>query len=230
MRSSRATSAGLTILLAFSIGVCSINADQEMHAMKLTGGMNLGYSGGAGVQTTLSASDIAVSLPVSLSLGLGYTSLNPGKSADARRIFINNATNGTPEKSGRIWDFRLDVRVPTGFSSLPNSYWYAGPRYSMFTGNFKYIGGNEDFDVTSKQSGLGCGFGNRFQVNQRFGLSASIGIDYFFNSTLRGHDTSYSPDGEYVNQREDYEFSDADNAINQPRFEPRVMVGVEYSF
>jgi hypothetical protein len=29
-----------------------------------------------------------------------------------------------------------------------------GPRYSTFNGNFKYVGGNEDFDIKSKQWGV----------------------------------------------------------------------------
>ena len=46
--------------------------------------------------------------------------------------------------------------------------------------------------------------------------------------TLSGHDTSYGPDGQYVNDREGYTYTDADNAVNQPKFQPMLMVGLTY--
>lgn len=61
-------------------------------------------------------------------------------------------------------------------------------------------------------------------------LMIITGLDYYFQSRLKGHDTAYSPDGEDVNPREDYTFSDADNAINQPGFEACIMFGVAYRF
>jgi hypothetical protein len=42
---------------------------------------------------------------------LAYTNMNPGNPADARKIFINDATNGDPEKSGWMWDVRFDASV-----------------------------------------------------------------------------------------------------------------------
>jgi len=63
-----------------------------------------------------------------------------------------------------------------------------------------------------------------------------LGVDYYFPSTLRGHDTSYSPDNDNVNPHNDNEngdipftYKDADKAIKQPRFMPRAMIGVNYS-
>jgi hypothetical protein len=61
-------------------------------------------------------------------------------------------------------------------------------------------------------------------------LIFSFGYDYFFISTLYGHDTSYSPDGENVNGREDFTFQDADNAINQPKHNVKAMIGLSYNF
>lgn len=95
-----------------------------------------------------------------------------------------------------------------------------GPRYSSFRANFKYVGGNEDFDVTSKQFGLGLGAESQFKINNKLNLLAAVGLDYFFNSTLKGHDTSYSPDDDNVNPRNDNEndnaqftYKDANKAI-----------------
>jgi hypothetical protein len=56
------------------------------------------------------------------------------------------------------------------------------------------------------------------------------GADYFFESTLKGHDTSYGPNGDDVNPREDYTYDDADDAVNQPKIMGRFMIGINYGF
>lgn len=196
--------------------------------IKIYSGLLTGYNGGFGIQGNVTMSILQQALPVSVRLGIGYTSLNPGKPDAARRIFINNATNGTPEESGWIWDFRVDVLLP--FRLISNSFVYFGPRYSMFTGNFKYVGGNEDFDVTADQFGLGGGIETHIPVVQNLSMVLSGGLGYYFESSLKGHDTEYGPDGENVNPREDYSYSEADDAINQPKIVGRFMFGINYSF
>ncbi|MGB8320790.1 MAG: hypothetical protein WCE54_21860, partial [Ignavibacteriaceae bacterium] len=74
----------------------------------LSGGINFGYNSGMGVQGNLTVSNFAQDFPVSFRLGVEYTSVNPGNPVDARVIFINDATNGVPQKSGYVWDFRMD--------------------------------------------------------------------------------------------------------------------------
>lgn len=66
-------------------------------------------------------------------------------------------------------------------------------------------------------------------------MLVAVGLDYFFNSTLTGHDTSYSPDNDNVNARDDnandnieFTYKDADKAIKQPNFMPRVLIGLVY--
>ena len=54
-------------------------------------GSLVGYNRGFGGQINATVFKPLSSLPVHLRVGIGYTSLNPGYSADARRIFINNA-------------------------------------------------------------------------------------------------------------------------------------------
>lgn len=103
-----------------------------------------------------------------------------------------------------------------------------GPRYAFFKGNFKYVGGNEDFDVTSNQWGLGTGLESTFAMTRKMDLLIGGGIEYYFRSTLKGHDTAYSPDGQDVNPREDYTYGEANAAINQPGFELRLMIGFQY--
>jgi hypothetical protein len=61
-------------------------------------------------------------------------------------------------------------------------------------------------------------------------LTLSAGVDYFFSSMLKGHDTEYYPDNENVNPREDYKYDDADKAINQPDLLLNMMIGINYKF
>ncbi len=58
----------------------------------------------------------------------------------------------------------------------------------------------------------------------------SGGFDYYLATTLSGHDTAYNPDNENVSPREDYEYEDADEAINQPEIELRMMAGIRFRF
>ena len=76
---------------------------------RFTAGGSAGYVNGFGVEFSAMFSDFARGLPMAARVGLGYASVDPGSAADARRIFINNATNGAPEKSGRVLDLRLDA-------------------------------------------------------------------------------------------------------------------------
>jgi hypothetical protein len=198
-------------------------------------GLMVGYNRGYGMQANMTLHNANNDLPFELRFGLGYTILNPGNAADARRIFINNATNGEPEKKGRSIDYRLDFLFPKPMFGLRHSYIVLGPRGSSFKGNFKYIGGNEDFDVTSQQWGLGGGIESHFKMSENLNLILAAGLDFYFPSTLHGHDTSYSPDNDNVNPRNDNEnddvaftYKDADKAIYQPRFMPFLMIGLTF--
>ncbi len=198
-------------------------------------GFSTGYNRGLTFQINATALQPLESVPVQIRLGIGITSLDPGNSADARRIFINNATNGVPEEKARSFDYRLDFMFDSNLIDLESSKIVFGPRYSSFKANFAYIGGNENFDVISKQMGLGLGYESQFKMNKKLNLIAAIGLDYFFNNTLTGHDTSYSPDNDNVNPRNDntndnvaFTFKDANKAIKQPSLMPRVLFGVVY--
>jgi hypothetical protein len=219
----------LIVLIFFSINGFAQSLENVLHpGPKLYGGVVFGYNGGFGGQINLTITSFQKGFPLSARFGMGYTTMEPGKSADARRIFINNATNGTPEERGWMWNLNFDLLIPLSFIS--NSYIYLGPRYSMFTANFKYVGGNEDFDVTSNQFGLGGGLETQFPLVPNLYMVFGAGAEYFFEGTLKGHDTSYSPDGDDVNPREDYSYSDADEAVNQPKILGRFMLGINYGF
>lgn len=219
------------LLLFTSFMLNAQNTSESSFAL----GLNTGYNNGFTVQLNATALQPLQSVPIQIRFGAGYTKMAAGNSADARRIFINNATNGVPEEKAKAFDYRLDVLWPSSLLNLDEAYLSMGPRYSSYTANFKYVGGNEDFDVTSKQFGIGLGAESRFEISDKLNLVTAAGLDYFFNNTLKGHDTSYSPDDDNVNPRNDnqnneeqFTFEDANEAIKQPGFMPRIMVGVSY--
>jgi hypothetical protein len=194
----------------------------------LSAGGQFGYNTGLGIPGNLVAADFAEGFPLQLRFGISYARTQPGQALDARRIFINNATNGTPEESGRTLGARLDLMHQVQLLSLPRAYVFGGVRHSSFRANFRFIGGNEDFDVTSSHWGLGGGVDSYFAVSRRMDMVVTVGLDYYFASRLSGHDTSYSPDGDNVNPREDFTYGDADAAIGQPKFGPALLVGLSY--
>ena len=225
----------LTAILLLGMGSISYGQDKANGTSKFSAGVLAGYNRGYGLRADLTLHNAANELPFKLRFGLGYTILNPGNAADARRIFINNATNGEPEKKGRSIDYRLDFLFTKSIFGIPSSYIFLGPRGSSFKGNFKYIGGNEDFDVTSQQWGAGGGIESRFKLKDKMNLVIAMGLDFYLPSTLKGHDTSYSPDNDNVNGRNDNEnndnpftYKDADKAIYQPRFMPFAMIGLNF--
>ena len=194
------------------------------------GGISAGYNSGIGGHLSGTISNFVNDFPLSARFGIGYTSTNPGDPDKARKIFINDATNGVPEKSGRVWDFRLDFLVPIHLLSLPKSFVYFGARYSQFTGEFDFVDGNEFFAINSNQWGLGGGVETHLGLGYRLALVFSGGAEYYFPNTLEGHDTAYSPDGQNINPREGFTYDDADNAVDQPKIVGRIMLGLNYAF
>ena len=225
----------VTVML---IGLSAVSNCQEATGsrLKFREGVVAGYNRGLGFQANITALNFAPEFPFRLRFGLGYSFLNPGDALDARRIFINNNTNGTPEKKGSSLDLRLDFMIPRTVFGISDSYLFAGPRFSTFKGNFVYVGGNEDFDITSHQWGIGAGLENRFKMTSSLDMVISYGLDFYLPSTLTGHDTAYSPDNDNVNPRRDiynndvyFIYKDANRAIKQPMIMPRVMMGINFS-
>jgi hypothetical protein len=222
-------------ILLFTISLSSAAAAQgpgraDAAKPQFMAELQLGYNSGLGATGSGTISSFARGFPLSARLGIWYTSVEPGHAWDARQIFINNNTNGIPEEHGTNWEFKLDFLYPVGLMRSANTHFFGGVRHSSFTGNFKFVGGNEDFDVTSSQWGLGAGLEGYFGMSRRFDLVVAGGVDYYFRSTLQGHDTAYSPDDDNVNPREDFTYADADAAISQPKLKPLVMMGFAYHF
>jgi hypothetical protein len=183
-----------------------------------------GFQGGPSLQAFVQVQDFAQGLPIKARFRVARTLVEPGSAPDARRIFINDATNGTPQKKGHTLDLGVDGLYPLG----RRTYLFAGMRHTRFTANFNFVGGNEDFDVTSAQWGLGGGMEASFPMSPKMDLILSAGGEYFFPARLTGHDTSYAPDGDNVNPRKDYTYADAEAAVNQPTWRPAGVVGISY--
>jgi hypothetical protein len=73
-------------------------------------------------------------------------------------------------------------------------------------------------------------------MGQNLNLVLAAGVDYYIPSTLHGHDTSYSPDNDNVNPRNDIEdndtpftYKDANKAIAQPGIMPFAMIGLTFN-
>ncbi len=223
----------LGILIGISIIFNSINASADNPPTKsiktspvIKIGVLIGYNNGFGFGLQTQFSQFAQGFPMSIRFGAGMSFLDPGSAMQARAIFINNNTNGTPEEKGHFIDARLDFLYDlSNFNYIKP---YIGVHYTSFKGNFVYVGGNEDFDVVTSSWGIGAGFDGYFPVTDKIDFTLTIGSGYYFPNTLKGYDTYYSPDDENVNPREDYTFNDADNAINQPKFELRSMAGFSF--
>lgn len=221
--------------LIIALGICPFSA---VHASRwhddskpfITGSISGGYYGGAGVHLSGTLGNFAKGFPLSLRLSLGRVSAEPGDPLLARKVFINNNTNGTPEESGHLTSFRLDFSHPVSLFRGLHSDFFLGPRHSRFVGEFVYVGGNEDFEVRCNQWGLGLGIDNYFAIGRSLDLVITTGADYFFPAKLYGHDSSYFPDGKSINSRDDYEYEDADEAVNQPKLKLLFMIGLSYTF
>ncbi len=99
------------LLLGLSIFLTSINLSSQNNS-DFGISLKTGYNNGVGFRTEFTLFDIVKDTPFHLRFGFGYTNFNPGIASDARKIFINNATNGTPEKNGQTLDYRMDFLVP----------------------------------------------------------------------------------------------------------------------
>jgi hypothetical protein len=107
---------------------------------------------------------------------------------------------------------------------------FGGVRYTRFAGDYRYVGGNEDFEIRSNHWGFGGGLEMAYPVRPRLDMTLTAGVDYFMPSRLYGHDTAYSPDGTSENPKAGYTYSDADRAVGQPKLAPIMMVGMQLGF
>ncbi|MCP4571898.1 MAG: hypothetical protein GY838_06050 [bacterium] len=194
------------------------------------GSVTTGYTGGLGVDVAATIHEFTRDLPLSARMTLGYNNASAGDPYDARQVFINDNTNGDPEKSAKSWQIRFDLLFPAFTVGPQQLYVFAGPRYARYKANFNYIGGNENFDVTSNSWGAGGGFESWFAVSDRTDFVLQLGFDWYSDAEISGHDTSYLPSGDHVNPRDGYDYASADDAIDQPKYELLGMMGLRFEF
>ena len=199
-------------------------------ASSFHGGVNVGYTGGLGIQATGTFMDFTRDLPLSARFTLGYNAAGAGDPYAARRNFINDNTNGDPTKSAHTWQFRFDLMFPAFAIGPQTMYLFAGPRYASYTANYNFVGGNETFDVTSKPWGAGLGLETWFVINDKTDFVLQLGVDWYADAKLEGHDTAYLSSGDHVNPRDGYDYSTADTAIDQPKLEILGMIGLLFAF
>lgn len=195
---------------------------------KFSLGVLTGYTDQFGVNFSAMIEEFTYDVPLAIKFSGGYNVRDAGNPWDARKVFINDNTNGDPEKSGSSLDLRLDFAIPLKLFSIKKTYLLLGPRYSMHTSTFDFIGGNEFFDITTDQFGLGAGLETYFGISPTLSFVLSGGFDYFFDSQIGGHDSFYNPDGTTISGREGYTYEDAANSINQPKYEFRFMAGLSF--
>jgi hypothetical protein len=215
-------SVGFALVLLFSLSF----SPSPTLAGEFVGGLGVGTSGGFGFQLNGTFEDFARDLPLSARFAVGYHISSAGDPYAARRVFINNNTNGTPEDSAHQWQYRFDLLFPVFKLGPQQIKAFGGPRYCRYTANFDYIGGNENFSVKANPWGLGFGLETRFAISEKTSFQLQLGMDYYQDTELSGHDTVYTPDGDHVNPREDYDYSSADDAIDQPKVEVLAMMGL----
>ena len=200
------------------------------HAADFFGGLSVGYKAGLSFRGSGGFANFAQGFPLSMEFSLTYSNVAPGEALAARRVFIANATNGTPESSGTTWAFAMDFLYNLNLKGTKGIYLFAGPRYAMFDAHFRYVGANEEFDVTSNPWGIGLGMKGLFAITNKVDLMLSAGVDNFFDTSIHGHDTTYNPDDQNINAHEDFTYKDAKNAVNTPRIQGVLLIGLTYTF
>jgi len=195
-----------------------------------SGVLTAGYRSGPGLEALVVADHVLGRTPLRVRLGLRYAAVGAGRAMDARHVFINDNTNGTPEESAHTFGLKLDLLYPVHLFGQSHLYAFGGLRRAWYTADYRFVNGNEDFEVTSNHWGLGGGLEKRYPVSPRVALTLAVGLDYYFPSAIYGHDTTYFPDGTSVNGRPGYTYADADNAVGQPKLDPQVTLGFELRF
>ncbi len=222
MRSVRIVSS----LFAVSLLASPASAAPEKIIYAEAGTMNgFGLTAGFGLHR------ISPKFPIGFDFSVGYVfQSDPGNAVDARKIFINDATAGNNNivESGSAFFIGIDALYPILRQSIFELNVAAGPRYSSYAAFFDYQGGNEAFKVYSNAWGFGVGFKSLLTISDHFVIGLETTVQYFFNTQLKGHGFFYNANNQDDNPRNNYRYSDADAAINQPLFFPRVQLLLGY--
>lgn len=192
------------------------------------GGVSAGWNTGPGVDLAGTFEDFTRDVPLSARLGVGYHAAGAGDPYAARRVFINDNTDGDPEKSAHAWLLRFDLMFPAFRLGGQQVHAFAGPRHGRYTAHYDFVGGNEVFDIGSNPWGLGVGAESRFTMGDATSFVLQAGFDWYGKAKIEGHDTAYLPSGDDVNPRNGYTWDTADEAVDQPRWEVVATMGIRF--
>lgn len=195
-----------------------------------------GYYDGPSVEGVWGLNDIFEKVPLGFELGLGYSWTPTGNGTLARMVFINQDTGGDDDEqsSGGVLDLTVNVTYPLMGTYGPIKFYaFGGPRVERYDVRWEYVGGDEDFDITSWVYGLGGGLRAVMPLSKRFNAMLQLGLDYFPRSSIYGHDATYYPNNSNINARDNgagytYTYQDAEDATTVPHIRPRVMLGIQF--
>jgi hypothetical protein len=199
-------------------------------AVEYSASILLGFNGGTGGQVGFQAGDFSYELPLAVRIAVSYLRTFPGDAQKAYPIFRGETTTTAMDEKADIWNCRLDVSYRFKNRSFSFMTVFGGARYSMFTGKFMPKNFQEDLEITSNQWGMGIGIQGTYEYGKNTDFLIQAGLDYYFPSTLKSNGTSYSPNGDSTNPQNGYTWDDANDAIDQPSWEPLLMIGVIFRF
>ena len=189
----------------------------------------VGYANDFAVEVGFQVTDLSSELPIGIKGSLGYIrQVQAGNADDARSIFINDGTAGSPSEYGESWFYGFTVGYQIFAKDSFQLNLMALGRQNRYSAYFIFTGGNEAFRVTTTQFGLGGGAELVLRSDpRRTGFALSGGVEYYFPSRIDSHGTFfYTPDGTDERPRNDYTYADADASINQPVLRPFVTFAV----
>jgi hypothetical protein len=221
-----------SILAGLSVALLSLPAT----AIEKYDILSSGYYDGPSVAGTFGLADVFDKVHMGLEIELGYSWASKGDAILARKVFINQATGGNndAQSSGGVLDLGFNAVFPLSQTYGPVKFSaFGGPRYARWDVRHEYVGGNEDFDVVSHVWGLGGGVRGVMPLSKNFSALLQLGVDYYFKSSIYGHDATYYPNNSNMNARTDgagytYTYADAERATAVPHIRPRVMVGIQF--
>jgi hypothetical protein len=95
----------------FVVALLLTSAAEPARATRFSVGALAGLRAGAGVEANVMLRDFAQGFPMAMRMAAGYSRREAGKAQEARRIFINDATNGTPEEKRALLDVHRQFQV-----------------------------------------------------------------------------------------------------------------------
>ena len=195
-----------------------------------------GYYDGPSVMGAVGLGELFEKVPLGAEVELGYSWTRKGDATLACQVFINQNQNNNHQtiSSGGVLDLGINATYPLTKAYGPVKFHVlGGPRYARWAVRHQYVNGNEDFDVVSHVWGLGGGLRGVVELNKNFNAIMQMELNYYFRSSIYGHDATYYPDNSNVNARNDgngytYTYEDALRATTVPHIRPRVMVGIQF--